>query len=409
MKKQVYLFQESCRASIYGVGTYIRQMIECLSDRRDLVLHVVHIGADLEHFEKKEMSGYYLYNIPTFCIPMQGENNHYQRNVFYLMRLYGCYMENELSIFIFNYSHQLPMIRFFKNRFPNGCFYFVIHYQNWCFDLNGDVGRLKSLVQADRSVLSLLEQGIWDSFYREKELYQIVDTIVCLSEFTSFLLQDTYGIFPDKLRLIPNGLQDEGKHLTVKERNKLKKQYHFSKTEKIILFVGRLDAIKGVETLIMAFHILLRKNNNYRLVVVGDGDFSSCFNRCEADWSKVVFTGRLKKERLYDFYQMADIGIMPSMHEQCSYVAIEMMMFGLPMVVSTSTGLKEMVQGKMFGNTFDMEENSEKSINELVTLISDVLEASPEGHLKMRALSRITYEEMYSEENMREKYLCLIS
>lgn len=258
-------------------------------------------------------------------------------------------------------------------------------------------------------MLSLLEQGICDSFYKEKELYRLVDTIICLSEFTSSLLQDIYGISPDKIRFVPNGLKDERKHLTLKERDVLKKQYHFSEKEKIILFVGRLDVIKGIGTLIQAFHILLRKNRNYRLVIVGDGDFSSCLNRCEVDWSKVVFTGRLGKEQLYNFYQMADIGVMPSMHEQCSYVAIEMMMFGLPMVVSTTTGLKEMVQGKMFGYTFDMEENSEKSVNELVVLISDILENVSEKYLEMKALSRMAYEEKYSEKVMREKYLCLIS
>ncbi|WP_298552257.1 TIGR04157 family glycosyltransferase [uncultured Parabacteroides sp.] len=408
MKKQVYLFQESCRAAVYGIGTYIRQMIECLSDRQDCVLHVVHIGSEVEHFEKKEMPGYYLYNIPTFCIPMQGKKNHYQRNVYYLMRLHGCYMEGEPFVFIFNYSHQLPLVRFFKDRFPDGRFYFVIHYQDWCFGLNGDVMRLKSLIQAERSTLSLSEQGVCDSYCREKELYRFVDTIVCLSEFTFSLLQEIYGVSPDKIWLIPNGLKDEGKFLAIRERNVLKKQYHFSAGEKIILFVGRLDAIKGIEILIQAFHILLCKNNNYRLIVVGDGDFSSCLNSCEADWSKVVFTGRLKKEQLYDFYQMADIGVMPSRHEQCSYVAIEMMMFGLPMVVSTTTSLKEMVQGKMFGHTFDMEENSGKSVEELATLIANVLESSPEKQLKMRTLSRMAYEEKYSEEVMQEKYLCLM-
>ena len=55
-----------------------------------------------------------------------------------------------------------------------------------------------------------------------------------------------------------------------------------------------------------------------------------------------------------------------------------------------------------------MEENSEKSINELKTLISNILESSFEKQLKMRTMSRTNYEEMYSEENMRRKYLCLI-
>lgn len=57
MKKHVCLFDESSRASTYGVGTYIRQITVCLTDISELTVHVVHIGADVEHFEIKEMQG----------------------------------------------------------------------------------------------------------------------------------------------------------------------------------------------------------------------------------------------------------------------------------------------------------------------------------------------------------------
>lgn len=60
-------------------------------------------------------------------------------------------------------------------------------------------------------------------------------------------------------------------------------------------------------------------------------------------WSKIIFSGRLPKELIYKFYQIADVGILPSFAEQCSYVAIEMMMHGLPIVGTDSTGLSEMI------------------------------------------------------------------
>ena len=143
-------------------------------------------------------------------------------------------------------------------------------------------------------------------------------------------------------------------------------------------------------------------------LVVGDGDFSSRLSRCGTDWNKITFTGRLNKEQLYDFYQIADIGVMPSMHEQCSYVAIEMMMFGLPMVVSTTPGLKGMMRNGDFGYTFDMEKDSEKSKNELTDLIIKVLKAPLRKREKMKSLSRSSYEEKYSVQEMQKKYLNLI-
>lgn len=409
MKKHVYLFDESSRASTYGVGTYIRQMIVCLTNISKLRVHVVHIGADVEHFEIKEMQGYDLYNIPQYCIPMEGKTNFYQRNIYYLIRLNCSYSESDKFIFIFNYSHHISLINYLREGFPCCCCYFVIHYQNWCFSLNGDVARFKHIIHSnDISTLPSSEQEVYNSFLRDKELYQVVDKVICLSEFTLSLLAEEYGISRNKLMLIYNGLKDERKILVLEERNLLKIQYHFSSKEKIVLFVGRLDVVKGIEMLIMSFKDLLQRNCNYRLVVVGEGDFSFSLSKCGTDWNKITFTGRLNKEQLYDFYQIADIGVMPSMHEQCSYVAIEMMMFGLPMVVSTTPGLKEMMRGEDFGYTFDMEKDSEKSRNELADLIMKVLKTPLWKREKMKSLSRSCYEEKYSIQDMQKKYLDLI-
>lgn len=409
MKKQVYLFDESSRGSTYGIGTYIRQMIVCLTDISELTLHVVHIGADVEHFEIKDMQGYDLYTVPQFCIPMRGKMNFYQRNICYLIRLNCNYSKGDEFIFMFNYSHHLSLINHLREGFPDSYFYFAIHYQDWCFSLNGDVAHLKQIIHSDDiSTLPTSEQEVYNSFLKEKELYQLVDKVICLSGFTLSLLNEEYGISRDKLTLIYNGLKDEKKILATGERNLLKKRFHFSSKEKIILFVGRLDTMKGIETLIMSFLDLLQKNGNYRLVIVGDGEFSSCLGLCGTDWNKITFTGHLNKEQLYDFYQIADIGVMPSMYEQCSYVVIEMMMFGLPMVTSTTTGLKEMIREEDFGYIFDIEKDSEKSRNEFADLITKVLETPSRKLKKMKNLSRSSYEEKYSIEKMQKKYLDLI-
>ncbi|WP_348724375.1 TIGR04157 family glycosyltransferase [Parabacteroides goldsteinii] len=409
MKKHVYIFDESSRASTYGIGTYIRQMIVCLTDVSELTVHVVHIGADVEHFEIKEMQGYDLYNIPQYCIPMEGKANFYQRNIYYLIRLNCNYPKSDKFIFMFNYSNHIFLINLLKEWLPDSCFYFVIHYQNWCFSLNGNVVHFKQIIHSnDISTLSSSEQKVYNSFLKEKELYQVVDRVICLSRFTFSLLDEEYGISRNKLILIYNGLKDEKKILPAEGRKLLKKRYHFSSKEKVILFVGRLDTVKGIEMLIMSSQDLLQRNENCRLVVVGEGDFSYYLARCGTCWNKITFTGYLSKEQLYDFYQIADIGVMPSMHEQCSYVAIEMMMFALPLVVSSTSGLKEMVRDGDFGYTFDMENDSEKSKNELVDLITKILEEPWWKREKMKSLSRSSYEEKYLLQDMQKRYLDLI-
>lgn len=58
--------------------------------------------------------------------------------------------------------------------------------------------------------------------------------------------------------------------------------------------------------------------------------------------TKVTYTGHLERKELKKWYQMADIGVIPSYTEQCSYVGIEMMMHGLPIVTSDGFGLRDM-------------------------------------------------------------------
>ena len=55
------------------------------------------------------------------------------------------------------------------------------------------------------------------------------------------------------------------------------------------------------------------------------------------------FTGFLEKHELYELVQIADIGVVPSLYEPFGYVAVEMMMHGLPVVAAATSGLNEVV------------------------------------------------------------------
>ena len=107
--------------------------------------------------------------------------------------------------------------------------------------------------------------------------------------------------------------------------------------------MGRLDEGKGVGFLIEAFRRILNRMPEAHLLIAGDGDYDTCLKASADIWSRITYTGKVGKETLYDFYRIADIGVMPSFLEQCSYVAIEMMMHGLPIVGTDSTGLSEML------------------------------------------------------------------
>lgn len=409
MNRHVFIINENCIAAIYGIGTYIEQLISCLVNIPNISLNIIHISASVEKIEIKRMCGYKLYNIPISSIKTPGKIDDFQRNISYFIRTNFEYCENDKFVFIFNYSHHFYLVNHLKRWVPTALFYFVIHYQNWCFSLNSNVDYLKNIVRSnDLSSLSSFDQDVYYSVQNDKRMYQIVDKIICLSQFTLALLENVYGVSKDKLLLIYNGLKDEGKIVTRKEQISLRNRYSFSHKEKIILFVGRLDKIKGIDLLIRSFCRLIEKGKKYRLVIIGDGDYSSLLKCCNTFWGKITFVGHVEKKCLYDFYQMADVGVMPSLHEQCSFVAIEMMMFGLPLIVSKTSGLKEMVLEGVTGYTFNMEMDNMSSEDYLADLIEKILNSSLVEKKRIRRNSRFHYEEQYLLQDMKKKYLNLV-
>lgn len=82
--------------------------------------------------------------------------------------------------------------------------------------------------------------------------------------------------------------------------------------EKLILFVGRLDDIKGLDLLIQAFRKILIDGNTVRLIIIGDGNFEYYINQGSDISAKITYVGKISKERLYSYYQVADIGVIPS-------------------------------------------------------------------------------------------------
>lgn len=105
---------------------------------------------------------------------------------------------------------------------------------------------------------------------------------------------------------------------------------------------------------------------------------------------------------MYRFYQIADIGVMPSFHEQCSYVAIEMMMFDVPMIISTTTGLNEMLdEDECKISIEEQEDGAILSVEELAGKIEQKLLQKNCGY---REIYLQKYEISSMKQNIRSLY-----
>lgn len=398
-KKQIYLFNEVTHASNYGVGTYIEQVKSFMRQPlSDVCFNIVHLDHGIDEFNIKEIDGTRYFYFP------KNSNKHYYRNVTYILRLYLPVTTKEEVYFHFNFYQSIGLIDLLKNIYPNSVTIFTIHYLFWGFALKGDVDYFKKIIhKEEKDLTNVLEVSIVNSYRKDRELFRRIDRIVCLCQATYQLLLNEYLIAAHKLYVIPNCIEDEGILLEQNEKEQLKKKLSFAGDEKIILYVGRFDVLKGLDLLIRAFGLIVANDSLFRLVIVGDGDseFLARYNEKELDG--VTFTGRLGKKELYDYYKVADCGVLPSYYEQCSYTAIEMLMFGVPLITSTATGLKEMLDDSF--DKFDLflyKEDMGLSVRRLSELIIQYMHKT-----SSRQVYRKVFLDNYQKEDMTKNRLRL--
>ena len=262
--------------------------------------------------------------------------------------------------------------------------------------------------------LSILEQWLLTIDEDESLLYKAVDRVIALSGYTQKFLCSEYHIDPSKITVFPNGLDDISLELET-DRDMLRRKWRISENEFVILFVGRLHPVKGLIFLIRAFRKVLETIPDCRLIIAGNGQFDSYMEGCEDIYAKVTWTGLLSKKKLYELYSIADIGVMPSFHEQCSYVAIEMMRHGIPLIVSASAGLNEMVEEGKSGLHVPVIEYPDKMDIDTTLLTGKMIHLlqNTGERQRMRINARQRYLEKYAlpvfKKNMLDFYHSLIN
>ena len=107
---------------------------------------------------------------------------------------------------------------------------------DWCFKIKGNYSYLKSILYKELdSIKNPLEKNIKEICEKEKNVFEQVDKIICLSNSTQNLLSKIYDLPINKFCILYNGLKDESILLNSDKRLNLKKNFLFSKEEKIIL------------------------------------------------------------------------------------------------------------------------------------------------------------------------------
>lgn len=388
--KQLFVLSQESIAAKYGIGTYIQQLIGCF-EQSEWRIHVVELRSSVPNYGILEEDGISYYKIPLPKKIQSLWSNKieylYCKSVFYLLATNVAPQDEVYCHFNFTQGYELAML--FKERL-HAKIILTLHYMNWSFDLLGDCSWLRRILAHP---MGTKDNGVVWRFESEKKfMLECCDRIIAIAHHSYETLHTLYGILKERLVYIPNALKDVYRFRSEDERAKLKDKYHFGRNEKLILFVGRLDLVKGVIKLLEAFDLLQAEIPETRLIIAGDGDYKRCFEAAYPCWSKVTFTGFVNKEQLSELYAITDVGCVPSLHEEFGYVAVEMMMNKLPVIVSNTTGLKEIVNGGEYGALVDI--TNEKGMVELARVLNEWL--SNRSAEYFRELGRLRFEQEYS-------------
>lgn len=173
------------------------------------------------------------------------------------------------------------------------------------------------------------------------------DAVVCLAEDHAEVANKIYGVSKNKIRVIPNGIDEM--FFSIGEKRLDKKAKSGSKETKRMLFVGRLAKQKNIPRLIDALNLVKNRNPNqkYLLTIAGAGEeFQSIKSQVLAlklD-KEVIFLGALGKDnpkKWMELFYSNDIFVLPSDYEGVPLSLMEAMAAGIPTVATKVRGVRE--------------------------------------------------------------------
>ena len=402
----LYLFNAPGSAATHGIGTYIKELTHAL-EGTVINVHVVNLHSTSAEFEIVKEDQYENWNVPevfnnnTFSGSKQKLED-YCRNVIYLLRLH--IKDTKDLIFHINHNHYQCFAKGLKTAF-NCQTVVTVHFMKWAFELNGNLSFIQSIRSKPEDQLSSFEQWLCSTFENERLLYKEVDQVIALSADMKNVLCDEYQLNSDSITTVPNGLVDMRSEKD-NDKDSLRKKWFIPESENLILFAGRLHPMKGIVFLIKAFRKVLEKIPDCRLMIAGSGNYDMYFQETRGISAKISFNGLMDKKSLIEMYQMANIGVMPSLYEPFGLVAVEMMMHELPIIATATSGLNEVIDDEsglkipVIMNVESVEIDSDLLAEKIIFLLEH-----PEEAKRLGRNARIRYEKQYSRDVFRKNML----
>ena len=254
----------------------------------------------------------------------------------------------------------------------------------------------------------------------ELQSYTDADHVVCVTRCAVDFLTKVMGKADENITVIPNGIDDFVQDVTrLSRRNEnIENNNHISGSTLLdikrvtsdifkLLYVGVITESKGLGYILKAMRKVNRQGYNLSLAIAGKITpmFSEKLKNENRDLSLYIL-GRVPFDELKKHYSESDAGIIASLQEQSSYVAIEMAMFGLPVITTAVDGLDEMFTDNLnalkvntrFSNVFGLSVDVDMMAEKIIMLIED-----NELRAQLRKNVRVLYEKELTLQRMMQQ------
>jgi len=248
----------------------------------------------------------------------------------------------------------------------------------------------------------------------EKEVIAASDKIVAATLDEKQQLEMLYSAAPEKTVIIPPGVDITRFYPIPSEE--AKEFIGIPRDERMILYVGRIEPLKGIDILIKAITQLRRSDvlsecPHYLYIIGGESEPQKSRLNKEMDRLQklckdlgvgdlVLFLGKRDQDTLQYYYSAAEVVVMPSHYESFGMVALEAMACGTPVIATQVGGLQHLVLNEKTGFTIpnDNPDILEERLTQLI--------CKPELRQEMSQNS-ITYARSYAWDTIISKIIDL--
>ncbi len=187
--------------------------------------------------------------------------------------------------------------------------------------------------------------------------------IICISrELADAYRRSKFSL--EKMVEIPNGVDTERfRPLAEEEKNFLKKKLGFELADKLVAFQGSVSLRKGIDVLLKVWPSIYEKNPEAKLLLLGpvdktlatkDNFFEYAKNFIDEEIFKksIVVAGLVSQEKIIEYFQIADLFVLPSIREGLPNSLLEAMSSGLPSVATAIGGMNDLIVSGRNGFVF---------------------------------------------------------